>query len=386
MDRAFRLPGRGLLVVAGLVMLLALLAIVAQSNESSGVEGPTLSMHVTVEDGGRALYIWLAELGYDVRPLEYRAFQLNDDIDALFILAPSFDLSEAESARVLDWVDRGGTLLLVAETPNQLLDNLDISVRLFGDERDDAVPLQPVFLDPPLLTFQPATEARLELPGAEWTPLLGSGIPGDEPVAAVAGYGRGRIHVLSSVYPLSNAGVGGADNAAYLPHVLAGVPTGGVIVFDEYHHGLTEYGTLTQRLVREPWGWAVLWTVAFTFAWLAFSGKRFGKALAPPPSWARRSSGEYVTTLGTLLRRGHHESWLRQNYASQVKRALGGRYRISADQPAREFVAALSQRQADAADLAAPLERLEASQPLDEATTLGLMRDVDTISRRMGGA
>jgi hypothetical protein len=92
-----------------------------------------------------------------------------------------------------------------------------------------------------------------------------------------------------------------------------------------------------------------------------------------------------VTTLGSMLRRGKHESWLRQNYAAQVKRALGSRYRVRADQPAREFVTALSARRADAADLAVPLERLEAPQPLDEATTLALMRDVDAIKRRMGG-
>ena len=40
----------------------------------------------------------------------------------------------------------------------------------------------------------------------------------------------------------------------------------------------------------------------------------------------------------------------------------------------------------DAGDLAAPLERLEAPGHLDETTTLALMRDVDAIKRRMGGA
>jgi hypothetical protein len=250
---------------------------------------------------------------------------------------------------------------------------------------ESASPLQPVFTSPELEQMTVDATTHFDFPDAAWVPLLGAGDDAKEPVAAVLTHGRGRIHILSSEYALSNAGIGNSDNAAYVLHVLAGVPRGGMVVFDEYHHGLTEHGTLTQRLVREPWGWAVLWTVAFTFAWLAFSGKRFGKALPPPPSWARRSSGEYVTTLGSMLRRGRHESWLRQNYAGQVKRALGSRYRVSADQPAREFAAALSERRADAADLAVPLERLEAPQPLDEATTLGLMRDVDAIKRRMGG-
>ncbi|HEX5163761.1 MAG TPA: DUF4350 domain-containing protein, partial [Thermomicrobiales bacterium] len=285
-----RLPGRGVLVIGGLVVLLVVLAILARSNERKGVSGPPLSMHVTVEDGGRALYIWLADLGYDVRPLEYRADQIDDDADALFILAPLDDLSETESARVLDWVERGGTLLLAAETPNQLLDDLDLSLRSSGVAQTDAVPLQPVFLGPEVQTMRVNATTWLDLPDLSWVPLLGAG---DQPVAATAGYGRGRIHVLSSEFLLSNAGIGLAGNAAYPLHVLAGIPRGGTVVFDEYHHGLTEHGTLNQRLVREPWGWAVLWAAAFTFAWLAFSGKRFGKALRPPPSWARRSSGEY---------------------------------------------------------------------------------------------
>ncbi len=381
-----RLPGRGILIVAGLIVLLALLAIVARSNETSGVDGPALSMHVTVEDGGRALYIWLSELGYDTQPLEYRTFEVDDDTDALFILAPSFDLTEAEAAHVLDWVERGGTLLMVSEIPSLLLDDLDLNVRSHGAVFEAAYPLQPVFTASSLEQMNVNATTHYESTDAAWVPLLGAGDRAQEPVAAVAAYGRGRVHVLSSEYALSNAGIGDADNAAYVLHVLAGVPAGGTVVFDEYHHGLTEHGTLTQRLVREPWGWAVLWTVAFTFAWLAFSGKRFGKALAPPPSWARRSSGEYVTTLGSMLRRGKHESWLRQSYAAQVKRAIGSRYRVRADQPAREFVAALGERRVDAAELAVPLERLEASQSLDEATTLSLMRDVEAIKRRMGVA
>jgi hypothetical protein len=380
-----RLPGRGIIVIIGLVIVLAVLTLVARSNETSGVEGPALSMHVTVEDGGRALYIWLSELGYDTRPLQYRTFELADDIDALFILAPSFDLTENESTHVLDWVERGGTLLLVSEIPSQLLDELDVNVRSHGAVTEGAIPLQPVFVNPPMERMSVNATTHYELPDAAWVSLVGVGDDAGEPVAAVFSHGRGRIHILSSEYALSNAGIGDEDNAAYVLHLLAGVPRGGTVVFDEYHHGLTEHGTLTQRLVREPWGWAVLWTVAFAFAWLAFSGMRFGKALATPPSWARRSSGEYVTTLGSMLRRGKHESWLRQNYAAQVKRALGSRYRVRADQPAREFVTALSERRADATDLAVPLERLEAPQPLDEATTLALMRDVDAIKRRMGG-
>ena len=116
-----------------------------------------------------------------------------------------------------------------------------------------------------------------------------------------------------------------------------------------------------------------------------FSGRRFGKALPPPPSWARRSSGEYVATLGAMLRRGKHDDWLRQHYAAQVKRGLGHRYRIRADQPAREFVTALAARRADAADLAIPLEHLEVPGHLDEATRLALIRDIYNIQRRLTG-
>lgn len=379
-----RLPGRGAIVVGLLVVVLVVLAIYGNANQTSGVEGPTLSMHVTAEGGGRALYLWLAELGYDVRPLQYRSFQVGDEVDALFVLAPTFDLSANESASVLDWVARGGTLFVVGEQRNHLLDDLDIEFRYRSSELGAAIPLQPLFIRPPLERVEVVTRAEIGVSGPDWVAVLGSGDPADDPVAVTSGYGRGRIHVLSSESAMTNAGIGLADNANYLHHVLADVPRSGVILFDEYHHGLTEHGTLSQRLVREPWGWAIIWAAAFTFGWLAFSGKRFGKALPPPPSWARRSSGEYVSTLAAALRRGKHEHWLREQYVAQVKRAFSRRFRVRVDQPVREFAADLSARRADAADLAAPLERLESPQPLDEGTTLELMRDIDAIARRMG--
>jgi hypothetical protein len=191
--------------------------------------------------------------------------------------------------------------------------------------------------------------------------------------------------LIAAEYPLSNAGVGEADNGALALSLLVGLPRGSRIVFDEYHHGLTEHGTLNARLVREPWGWALIYLGVAVFAYLALAGRRFGRAVAPAGTRVHRSSAEYVETLGGLLRRGRHAGWLRDHYASQVKRALGARFRVPADQPAQAFIAELAPRRPEAAALAAPLARLETPARLDDAETLALMREIDRIERELLG-
>jgi hypothetical protein len=207
----------------------------------------------------------------------------------------------------------------------------------------------------------------------------------EEPVAAAATLGRGRAYALAATLPLSNAGLSRADNWKLVLHFLAAVPRGSTVVFDEYHHGLTEHGTLGARLLREPWGWAILYVAALLFAFVALRGRRFGRALPSFQNGPRRSREEYVSTLAALLRQGGHRAWLCEQYAGQVKRALGTHFRVQADLPAREFVAALAAQRPEAAALASPLSRMEGKEAGDDAAVVALMHEVDAIGDRLVG-
>ena len=382
-----RLPHLPVLLV-GLVLLLTGLAILGRSDaaedEAAGrSSAPSLSVHSNRPDGARALALWLAELGYRPVPIEYRPFAIDPAVDLLFLLTPTIEFSAADLAQIDGWVRQGGTLVIVVEWPDDWHEDLGFAVRQRAAPLAEAVPRQPVFgsLSPHRVQAEATAELRLE---PNWVPLLGGSGPGDGEgvIAAVKSVGNGRIFVVSAKRPLSNAGLGQADNWWLLPYLLADVPAGATIAFDEYHHGLTEHGTLAARLVREPWGWAILSATGLLLAYVALRGRRFGRAVPPLPTGTRRSRGEYVATLAALLRQGRHRDWLRRQYAGQFKRAVGFRYGIPADLPARDFVAALAARRPEAGALTAPLERLEGAGRLDDAAVVVLMRELETARAR----
>lgn len=376
-----RLPGRLWIALGVGVALLALVAVAASRGSNRASDLPPLSGYSTQDDGAKALALWLAELGYAVEPLQYRRFELTSAMDAVFILAPTREISDDEASEVRRYVEAGGTLFIVADEPNALHQQFGLDFS-YGASATDATPLQPVFGTLPLDSAVVDTDAQLWPDDPAWTPILGAD---GAVIAAEGAFGNGRVVALSATFPLSNEGIGQADNAALALYAVAGLPPGSTIVFNEYHHGLTEHGTLTQQIRSEPWGWAILYTSFILFAYLAWSGRRFGRAI--PPAWqgARRSSGEYVTTMGSMLRRGRHSAWLRDHYLAQTKRALGTRFGVRANQPAREFVAELALRRPDAAALAEPLERLERATNLDDATVVNTMRAIDRIERQLRG-
>jgi len=376
-----RLPSRLWIALGFGIALLALVAIAASRGNSRASDLPPLSGYSTQPDGAKALALWLDELGYAVDPLQYRRFELDRDMDALFTLAPTEEFSDDEAAEVRRYVEAGGTLLVAADEPIALFDTFGLDFS-FGASASDATPLQPVFRTLPLDRALVETDAQLWPDDAVWAPILGAD---DAIIAAEATFGSGRVIALSATFPLSNDGIGQADNAALALHALSGLPRGSTVVFNEYHHGLTEHGTLMQQIRSEPWGWAILYTSLILFVYLALSGRRFGRAI--PPAWqgARRSSGEYVTTMGSMLRRGRHSAWLRDHYLAQTKRSLGTRFGVRANQPAAEFVAELALRRPQAAALAEPLERLERTTNLDDATVVSAMREIERIERSMRG-
>lgn len=395
-----------------LALLAALLAVFVglatfterQVSQRGSPAGPALSIHSNEPDGSRALFLWLQELGYRTDAIEFRPFRLDPSARLLFLLAPLTDISPPQLSELQGWVERGGTLVVATERPNSLLERLGAQVKPRGDRQreEGASPLnwlglrdrvpegptstvvarQPVFENPSVRRVEGSGFAGLTFSRPEWVAILGQR-HGGETVAGVVTLGRGRVYAISSIDPLSNGYLGRADNWALVMHLLSGVPAGSLLLFDEYHHGLTESGTLNGYLLSEPWGWAILYGLVLAFAYVALSGRRFGRAAVPVAAGSRRERSEYVATMAALFRHGSHQVWLCRQFAGQVKRSLSSRYRIPADLPAADFVSGLSAVRPEAAALAAPLERLEGVEAIDEATALALMREANTLRSRL---
>ncbi|MBI3965942.1 MAG: DUF4350 domain-containing protein [Chloroflexi bacterium] len=375
---------RGGFLLAGLLLGFVVLVVLAQLTGASAGDDdqqPPLSIHSSSPEGARALYLWLQQSSVELASIELRPFEVDADTDMLFVLQPTEPFHERHLAEVLEWVDDGGTLVVVADQPNSLLSRLDAQVEM--SPADSGVTVLQPFFEPTPKQLDLGNAVTLRLRRSDWVPLIGAPNRPDEAILAVRALGRGRVYAASAPRLFSNAGIGQAENWLVLHYLLAGASPSATIVFDEYHHGLNEYGTLGARLLREPWGWALMYVAVTLFVFLALSGRRFGRALPAPHATQRRSRAEYVATVAALLRRANHQTWLREQYVGQLRRSLAAHFRVRPDLPAADLVAELASRRSEATALAEPLARLESQLKLDERTVVSLIRDLDRVRERL---
>jgi hypothetical protein len=376
---------RWIIAIAASLLLLGLISVIAYDPEPGEDTGPALRTASNWPSGARALLIWLSDLGYQPETIAFRQFSIDPATRVLFVFQPTHEFAAGDINEIQRWVDGGGVLIVASDHPNALMDAYEASVVRQPLASQRATPLQPVFAQPPVETAQVSGAAWLELHDPEWVALLAPDAEPAHPVLATRAAGAGTVFALSDPFVFSNEAIGEADNAAVILNLLAGIPRGSVVAFDEYHQGLTEHGTLTARITREPWGWAIMYVSLLIPIYLALSGRRFGRATPRSRIAALRSRAEYVATMGAMLRRGNHHDWVRRQYAVQVKRTLGARYGVRADQPAREFVAAVAERGGDVETLGPLLERLETPYPVSEQEAVALMRETDMAQKRITG-
>jgi len=366
----------GLLVLALLVDT-ALLAAPAQEAL------PELSAYSSAPNGARALRLWLADLGYRVAVLEDEPYDVPGDTAALLLLQPSTDFERAELDRLQSWVEDGGLLVLVVagRGPRRLLERFGLDLEFTGRRQRDAAVVQPLLLQPPV------ERLRVEA----WEALGGSAASapwataGDRVYLASLPRGRGRVVVLAATYPLSNAGLADAGNAALALNLAAALPPGAAVAFDEYHHGLVRRGarSLWSLLLDHYWGWAALYLVALAYLYLLLRGRRFGPPLVPDAA-PRRTVGEYVASLAVLYRRAGQRGYAAETLAQQLKRDLAEGLGLNAGLEDAAFAEAVGRRRGvDPAPLARVLRRLREGARLSESDLLALVRQGDALRQRL---
>ena len=128
-------------------------------------------------------------------------------------------------------------------------------------------------------------------------------------VAALVPLGEGRIVILADAAPVAN-GVAGSDPLAVLAvrAALAYTSEADTVFFDEFHQGITGYGSRAQVLANfflgSPGGRTLSHVVLVAFLILACKGLRFGvpNTAVAPSDRERRSPLEHVSALGDLYR------------------------------------------------------------------------------------
>ena len=344
---------------------IALLVVLTAPPQRTGGLPCQRSTFFNSKHGLKAAYLALERLEYSVerlrRPLDEDTLA---DADALALLEPLLPIEKYEAQCLLNWVQKGGRLLLApggqpycddknenkvavntlaewfawARQPTFFCDEdetiiLAKSIRMNADASRDSVLLDGI------AELTVAGDARLEaaivdangpLADCQVTPLWGDD---DGLIAARVVYGQGEMIVLADVHALCNRGLREADNALWLANLtrqLAGANRDGTLLFDEYHAGFPHqepsWSAIARLMLAEGWGSSVAQATLVAILALIAGSLRFGRPRGLEPA-RRRRHGEFLAAAGRLLHAARATDLaaetLRPHYHNRLCRALG---------------------------------------------------------------
>ena len=357
---------RDVLMVSGLLIVLLLVTVFASIFQTKTEQIPPLSSESNLPNGARALRLWMEEMGYQVNNAPGSEYAVPAETRAVLILEPSLssNITSEEWKTLRAWVSEGGLLLLASREIwfNLTTANLPVSATSLTGAQKTVLPAAPIFRAPPVmrpLRLAPRF-AFVFQQGQKILPLLdvdGRSVAVDIPE------GKGHIILVADSGFLTNAGLKEPGSGEWMLNVLAELPAGSAIWFDEWHHGERATGEQTNLgpeawLTNTPSGLALLYAFVVNFVFLLLAGRRFGRPVPLQRDMVRRAPLEYVTALAGLNQRAGHRRALLQHYRVSLKRAFGRRYRMDAGLPDDEYVAQLARYKPDL-DSAALLNLLQ---------------------------
>lgn len=133
-------------------------------------------------------------------------------------------------------------------------------------------------------------------------------------------YGNGRIVLLSDPFIVANNGVGRADNLLLALNIVTS--GGGIVAFDEFHQGrAVTHNALFQYFSGTPVLaiCAQLALIGMAIVWSR--GRRFGRPL-PLPQVDRRSKLEFVASMAELQQRARAHDLALENIYARFRRVL----------------------------------------------------------------
>ena len=363
------------LAVALVLILLTTAAPNANDDPSSRAGGKA---------GTLALYDWLDKLGFRVHRITGHLDTTATDV--LVIADPRASISDAEADSVMHAL-AGGADLVLAVSPGSpaassaLLDRLRIAL-VAGRPAGDAVPVQPIDAGDRVHHVPMGTGVAIE-PAPYLTPMLAEA--GVLTAVAERVGGGGRAYVLASPFPLSNDGLRDGD-ASPLVLSLLDRARGGVIGFDEVHHGESQATADGAAAVFQgPLGLGLLLGVAALLAFLALSGRRLGPALAAGDAALVPTTATYIDAMAGLYARSRDRGGVAARYAEELKRRIAAGVGVHPRDDDAVVVAALSRVRPELSDevarVLARARALSTSRPSAEAL-LALAREVDGVERR----
>lgn len=334
---ALRALPRDAWLAIGLLALLALVIGVAGTWQArQGEQKPALSTQSTTPNGAKGLWLWLTALRYQVNNEAASTFGVPDHTGVMLLLEPSELVLASEWLIIDQWVKTGGLLVIAGEGPlaDAAFRHYGFSLQLFTSTTSTVRAYHPLLLSP-TATEYPNLQAQAYLTTERTDAVVPLAGMGNDPVAVVFNLEAGRVVLVSTAYPFSNAGLKQAGNPEFALSVISsGHFLANRMWFDEWHHGERNTRPVVVASGPENWlrttpaGQALLYTALVIFVALLLQGRRFGRPIPAPQAVTRRDPVEYLTALANLHRRARHRHAILQQYHQRLKRQLGKRYRL----------------------------------------------------------
>ncbi|MFN2521421.1 MAG: DUF4350 domain-containing protein [Candidatus Limnocylindria bacterium] len=372
------------LYIGGVLLAIASLALAiatAGSSEQGDALGRSASVYDDGPGGASALRRYIEAMGPRTSVVQGDRFSVPQAATVLFILGASESISDADVATIRDFVSAGGTLVVASELGFQEQRLLEaFGVRLAGFALPGTRDVASLALGMPPVR-RVVIDAGRQVAGG--LPLIRD--PSSPPAALLTQTerGGGLAFVSGSLGPFINAGIGSEDNGRLaLALARTAFQRGGVVAFDEYHHGAHPSSSLLVVLERTWPGQALIFAGVATFVYLLASGRRLGPPVPLDPR-PPRSSLEYVRGFAGLLRRSGHSEIVRRRVRRDLRRALARSAGLDPEVPVDRMIAALAMRDARRADDARRLDA-ELGGRLPEARLLRTVRQVDELLAGLG--
>jgi hypothetical protein len=192
--------------------------------------------------------------------------------------------------------------------------------------------------------------------------------------------GSGQLIAMTDPLVFCNGYLRLADNGRFAADLIALTPSGGTVLFDEFHHGQIAGNAPTATAwALTPWGAALTLAVIIIVGGLALRGRAFGPPI-PLQQRADRSGAEYAVAVGSLLHRTGARRVTLETLLSATRRTVAARVGLGSATPSDRLVETIAQRSPGAA---AELSRAEAELPAavtSEAAVLDMARRLHNLA------
>lgn len=381
MSRFFDATDRRLLIGAGVVLVLLVVAAAIFGPAQVGGQTAIPSSYSPAWGGAEAAYLLLKSLGYNVERWTQPAAELKSPGGhSVWIIAdPTLAPNSDDLAAIRHFLETGGRVLATGPGSAKFLPG----AKTFTEGASwQSWRRFPALIPSPI--SRGAKEITL-LPPKNWRPhaLSHVAIYGDQATAAVLSwrFGKGQIVWWAAATPLTNGGIRQPGNMALLLNSI-GPAAGTRVLWDEYYHGVR--GTLWSFLEPTPAPW-ILAQIGLVFLALLFTYSRRQGPARMPLAVSRLSPLEFVETLGDLYYTARAGSSAVGTASARLRFLLTRQLSLPSDAPAREIGRSAGERLGwDAAELASTLQRADLAARTSATSNEAALRLVREIHEWLG--